>query len=228
VPDAAIKAQRAALAPPPPPPARKEPSGWLALFANSGAPPVEAPQTDAAERDVLERAVAGAPASREISGPASQATQVAKLDVPGAAPSGKPPASGLDEEGLDDEDALKIADKQIDSVQIACLKPSLMAMIKQAGDHFGDRPVITSGYRAHGRRGSYHRKCEAADFFIPNVSSGQLVRFLRALPGAGGVGTYCHTKSVHLDTGEARNWHQCGFRRSFALRVPVLAETGSR
>ena len=114
-------------------------------------------------------------------------------------------------------------DKQVDSVQTACLKPQLVAMIQQAGRHFGGTPIITSGYRNRGRRGSYHRRCAAADFQIAGVSSAQIVSYLRQLPGAGGVGTYCHTKSVHLDTGQPRDWHQCLFTRRFALRAPIVA-----
>ena len=129
----------------------------------------------------------------------------------------------IDEETEDDDDfeAGKV-EKQIDSVQISCLKPELMAIIKKAGEHFKTNPVITSGYRGTGRRGSLHRRCEAADFFIPDVSSSELVGYLRKLPEAGGVGTYCHTKSVHIDIGDARDWRYCGRGRSyFALRAPV-------
>ncbi len=132
------------------------------------------------------------------------------------------------DDDLEDDENSKLVEKQVPGVQIACLKPELMALVRKAGEKFGGTPVITSGFRDRGRRGSHHRKCEAADFFITGVSSGQLVSYLKSLPGAGGVGTYCHTKSVHIDTGEPRNWHQCGRRRSFALRTPVLAQIGSR
>ncbi|MCZ8185524.1 MAG: D-Ala-D-Ala carboxypeptidase family metallohydrolase [Beijerinckiaceae bacterium] len=111
-----------------------------------------------------------------------------------------------------------LVEKQTDAVDIACLQPELLRLVKQAGDHFGATPVITSGQRERGRRNSYHRRCMAADFFVPGVERARLARYLRSLPGAGGVGTYCHTKSVHIDTGEPRNWWQCGFRTRFALR----------
>ncbi|MCZ8182937.1 MAG: D-Ala-D-Ala carboxypeptidase family metallohydrolase [Beijerinckiaceae bacterium] len=111
-----------------------------------------------------------------------------------------------------------LVEKQTDAVDIACLQPDLLRLVKQAGDHFGATPVITSGQRSRGRRNSYHRRCMAADFFVPGVERARLARYLRSLPGAGGVGTYCHTKSVHIDTGEPRNWWQCGFRTRFALR----------
>ncbi|MCA0399443.1 MAG: DUF882 domain-containing protein [Proteobacteria bacterium] len=111
-----------------------------------------------------------------------------------------------------------LVEKQTDSVDIACLQPELLKLVRVAGEHFGGTPVITSGQRDRGRRGSYHRKCMAADFFIPGIERARLAKYLRALPGAGGVGTYCHTKSVHIDIGEPRNWWQCGFRFRFAQR----------
>lgn len=109
-------------------------------------------------------------------------------------------------------------EKQTDAVDIACLQPDLLKLVKQAGDHFGATPVITSGQRTRGRRNSYHRRCMAADFFVPGIERARLAQYLRTLPGAGGVGTYCHTKSVHIDIGEPRNWWQCGFRFRFAQR----------
>lgn len=111
-----------------------------------------------------------------------------------------------------------LVEKQTDAVNIACLKPALMDLVQKAGQHFGGTPVITSGQRSRGRRGSFHRKCMAADFIIPGVERSRLAKFLRSLPEAGGVGTYCHTKSVHIDIGEPRNWYQCGFRFRFAQR----------
>ena len=100
-----------------------------------------------------------------------------------------------------------LVEKQTEYVNIACLQPGVMRLMQAAGEHFGGTPVITSGQRDRGRRGSYHRRCMAADFFIPGVERATLARFLRALPGAGGVGTYCHTKSVHIDLGEPRRLH---------------------
>lgn len=133
------------------------------------------------------------------------------------------PGPGEAEDDLDAEETAAGVAKQISSVSIACLKPDLLEMIRKAGEHFGAMPVITSGHRASGRRGSLHRTCEAADFTIPGVETATLAEFLRKMPGAGGVGTYCHTKSVHLDTGEPRDWRYCGFSRRFALRSPVVA-----
>jgi uncharacterized protein YcbK (DUF882 family) len=93
-----------------------------------------------------------------------------------------------------------------------------MVLVRKAGDRFGVTPIITSGQRYRGRLGSYHRKCMAADFYVPGIPRADLARYLRSLPEAGGVGTYCHTKSVHIDIGEPRNWSQCGFRFRFSQR----------
>lgn len=111
-----------------------------------------------------------------------------------------------------------LVEKQTDAVDIACLRPELLRLVRIAGEHFKGTPVITSGQRNRGRLGSYHRKCMAADFFVPGIERARLAKFLRSLPEAGGVGTYCHTKSVHIDIGEPRNWWQCGFRFRFAQR----------
>jgi Bacterial protein of unknown function (DUF882) len=111
-----------------------------------------------------------------------------------------------------------LVEKQTDAVNIACLAPELMAIIHRAGTHFHGTPIITSGQRQRGRLGSYHRKCMAADFFIEGVERARLAKYLRGLSDAGGVGTYCHTKAVHIDTGEPRNWYQCGFRFRFSQR----------
>lgn len=135
-----------------------------------------------------------------------------------------PAASGqkVSREELEQEEAKAPepaqVEKQTEAVNIACLRPELMDIVQKAGQHFGGTPVITSGQRFRGRRGSFHRKCMAADFIIPGVDRSRLASFLRRLPEAGGVGTYCHTKAVHIDIGDPRNWYQCGFRFRFAQR----------
>lgn len=125
-------------------------------------------------------------------------------------------------EEIETEEALtpepNIAERQTEKVNIECVNPRILEFVQQAGAHFGATPIITSGQRDRGRRGSYHRSCMAVDFFVPGIERAVLAKYLRSLPGAGGVGTYCHTKAVHIDLGEARNWSQCGFRFRFALR----------
>lgn len=104
--------------------------------------------------------------------------------------------------------------KQTDRVDVACLKPSLVRVLKTVERHYGKKMIITSGYRspAHNRRArgaknSLHMYCAAVDVQIPGVSKWELAKFARSMPGRGGVGTYCHTESVHIDVGPERDWN---------------------
>ncbi len=103
---------------------------------------------------------------------------------------------------------------QHEKVQVSCLKPELIRLINMVERHYGKKPVITSGYRspkrnrrAGGARNSMHIFCKAADIQVEGVSKWKLAEFMRTLPGRGGVGTYCRTRSVHIDTGKRRDWH---------------------
>ncbi|MBX3570398.1 MAG: YcbK family protein [Rhizobiaceae bacterium] len=110
---------------------------------------------------------------------------------------------------------------QTEDVDVACLKPSLVRVLKVVEQRFGKRLIVTSGYRsrmrnirARGAKNSLHMFCAAADIQVPGVSKLQLASFLRAMPGRGGVGTYCHTNSVHVDVGPERDWNwRCGRRK---------------
>ena len=112
--------------------------------------------------------------------------------------------------------------KQRESVDVACLKPSLVRMLKQIEQRFGGRVVVTSGYRSpeynkrvRGARRSMHMYCAAADIQLEGVSKWDLANFVRAMPGRGGVGTYCHTNSVHVDVGPERDWNwRCRRRKT--------------
>lgn len=112
-------------------------------------------------------------------------------------------------------------EKQRASVDTACLKPRLVSMLKTIEGHFRRPVMITSGYRSpsynrlvRGARRSLHMLCEAADIQVEGVSKWQIANFVRALPGRGGVGTYCNTDSVHVDIGPERDWNwRCGGRR---------------
>jgi uncharacterized protein YcbK (DUF882 family) len=107
--------------------------------------------------------------------------------------------------------------KQRESVDTACLKPKLVRMLKQVERHFGKRLVITSGYRSpaynkkvRGAERSQHMYCAAVDVQLPGVSKWELAKYVRAMPGRGGVGTYCHG-SIHIDVGPERDWNwKCG------------------
>jgi uncharacterized protein YcbK (DUF882 family) len=110
---------------------------------------------------------------------------------------------------------------QTEHVNIACLKPRLVQTLNHIQAHYGRPVVVTSGFRdaRHNRRvggasESKHMSCEAADIQVAGVSKWQLAEFVRALPGRGGVGTYCHTESVHVDIGGKRDWNwRCSRRR---------------
>lgn len=104
--------------------------------------------------------------------------------------------------------------KQTESVDIACLKPSLVRVLKTIEGHYGRKMVVTSGYRdpfrnrrANGAKNSLHMYCAAADIQVPGVSKLDLANYIRTMPGRGGVGTYCHTESVHVDVGPERDWN---------------------
>jgi uncharacterized protein YcbK (DUF882 family) len=110
---------------------------------------------------------------------------------------------------------------QTDKVEIRCLRPALVDMLKQVEHHYGRPVVVTSGFRdpghnrlVGGARHSLHTLCAAADIQVDGVSKWELADYLRSIPGRGGVGTYCHTESVHIDIGGERDWNwRCRRRR---------------
>ena len=111
---------------------------------------------------------------------------------------------------------------QTESVDVACLKPSLVRVLKTVEQHYGRKVIITSGYRspshnrrARGAKNSLHMYCAAADVQVPGVGKWELASYFRTMPGRGGVGTYCHTESVHIDVGPERDWNwRCRRRRA--------------
>lgn len=103
---------------------------------------------------------------------------------------------------------------QHSNVQVSCLKPGVLQILKQVERRYGKKPIITSGYRspkgnrsAGGARNSQHIFCKAVDIQVEGVSKWNLAKYLRTIPGRGGVGTYCRTQSVHFDIGSKRDWH---------------------
>jgi len=111
---------------------------------------------------------------------------------------------------------------QTEKVETGCFRPELLQVLKVVETHYGRKIMVTSGLRdvkhnirAGGRRYSLHTTCQAADIQVPGVSKWDLADYLRTIPGRGGVGTYCHTESVHIDTGEARDWNwRCRRRKT--------------
>lgn len=103
---------------------------------------------------------------------------------------------------------------QTDKVEVSCFKPRLIQVLRNVERHYGRDVVITSGYRSPkfnrrvgGASHSRHTTCEAADIQVAGVSKWELARYLRSMPGRGGIGTYCHTESVHVDVGSERDWN---------------------
>lgn len=104
--------------------------------------------------------------------------------------------------------------RQTERVDVACFKPELVRLLKRVEKHYGKPVVVTSGYRSpkHNKRigganGSRHTTCEAADVQIEGVTKWELAKHVRSMSGRGGVGTYCHTQSVHIDIGSVRDWN---------------------
>lgn len=103
---------------------------------------------------------------------------------------------------------------QTGNVDVKCLKPALVRVLKQVERRYGKPAIVTSGYRspsrnkrASGAKNSLHMYCAAADIQVEGVDKWTLAKYLRSMPGRGGVGTYCHTKSVHIDIGPNRDWN---------------------
>jgi len=119
---------------------------------------------------------------------------------------------------------------QNDKVEVGCFKPNLLNVIKAVETHFGKPVVVTSGYRdpnhnrmVGGAEESMHKSCDAADIQVEGVSKWDIAGYIRSLPDRGGVGTYCHTDSVHVDTGRSRDWNWgCGGRPAAAAVTHTL------
>jgi hypothetical protein len=97
---------------------------------------------------------------------------------------------------------------QTSAVADDCLPPRLLKVLGHIRERTGVRPVLTSGHRKHGRRGSMHRHCLAADIRVPGVRDAVVISAARAAPGIGGIGRYCNG-IVHVDVGPRREWTDC-------------------
>lgn len=87
---------------------------------------------------------------------------------------------------------------------ISCFPERLRAALNTVAENYGKEVEVTSGHRHGGRRGSYHRKCMAADIRVAGVSPGQLAAFAKTIQGVNGVGTYRHNNVVHVDIRESQ------------------------
>jgi uncharacterized protein YcbK (DUF882 family) len=97
---------------------------------------------------------------------------------------------------------------QTAAVADACLPPRLLKVLGHIRERTGIRPVLTSGHRKHGRRGSMHRHCLAADIRVPGIKDSTVIAIARSAPGIGGIGRYCNG-IVHVDVGPRREWTDC-------------------
>lgn len=99
---------------------------------------------------------------------------------------------------------------QTEKVKTGCFKPELLQVLKTIEKHYDKPIIVTSGRRdikVNRAKQSLHTRCEAADIQISGVTKWELAEYLRTMPGRGGVGTYCHTESVHIDVGPERDWN---------------------
>ncbi|HEY4202228.1 MAG TPA: D-Ala-D-Ala carboxypeptidase family metallohydrolase [Devosiaceae bacterium] len=99
-------------------------------------------------------------------------------------------------------------------VNAFCISPKLRFVIWEFEGWFGKKVVMNSGYRdeghneaAGGKEASFHKKCMAADFFIPGVPKDQLIAFAMREDGVGGLGCYPGRSFIHVDVRDRpRGW----------------------
>ncbi len=104
------------------------------------------------------------------------------------------------------------------------INPRLISILHRIEGHFHRPLTITSGCRSHkhnrrigGARESWHLRCLAADVKLPGISKSVVARYAASLPGRGGIGTYCHDDSIHVDLGPRREWYWgCSGQRQFS------------
>jgi hypothetical protein len=118
--------------------------------------------------------------------------------------------------------AAKIYTVQTPRVRHRCFPGKLRAILFHIARQVGRRPLVTSGHRSAGRKGSLHRKCLAADIRVPGVSVKRIVAAARSAPAIGGVGTYCNG-IVHVDVGPKRSWRHCGGLARLTGRARLVA-----
>jgi len=98
--------------------------------------------------------------------------------------------------------------RQTKRVVAKCLPPKLLKILGHIRKKTGVTPILTSGHRKNGRKGSMHRPCKAADIRVPGVSDKRLIQIVRKAPGIGGIGRYCNG-IIHVDVGSRREWVHC-------------------
>jgi Bacterial protein of unknown function (DUF882) len=111
---------------------------------------------------------------------------------------------------------------QTTRVRHRCFPGRLRTVLSHIARQVGRQPLVTSGHRSNGRRGSLHRKCLAADIRVPGVSVTRIIAAARSAPAIGGVGTYCNG-IVHVDVGPRRSWQHCGGLARLTKRASLAA-----
>jgi len=111
--------------------------------------------------------------------------------------------SGVAYKGYRNDWGTYVASKEVNAF---CITPQLRFAIWEFEGRFGRKVVMNSGYRdgfhngkAGGQDNSFHMKCMAADFFIPDVPKSELIAFAMQLDSVGGLGCYPGKKFIHID-----------------------------
>jgi zinc D-Ala-D-Ala carboxypeptidase len=111
--------------------------------------------------------------------------------------------SGQGYSGLRSDWGTYVASK---SVNAFCISPKLRFLIWEIEGHFGKKVVMHSGYRdnnhnaqAGGADNSYHKKCMAADIYIPGVDKQKMIAFAMRTSSVGGLGCYPGRNFIHVD-----------------------------
>ena len=112
-------------------------------------------------------------------------------------------SSGASYQGKGNSFGTFVASREVNAF---CISPKLRFVIWDFEGHFGRKVIMNSGYRdnqhnsaAGGGDNSYHKKCMAADFYIPGVDKSQLIAYAMRNDGVGGLGCYPGRSFIHID-----------------------------
>ena len=112
-------------------------------------------------------------------------------------------SSGASYQGKGNSFGTFVASREVNAF---CITPKLRFVIWDFEGHFGRKVIMNSGYRdnqhnsaAGGGDNSYHKKCMAADFYIPGVDKSQLIAYAMRNDGVGGLGCYPGRSFIHID-----------------------------
>lgn len=89
------------------------------------------------------------------------------------------------------------------------IRPRVLAMLYQIGQHFDAELEIVSGYRIRGvnaSQGSRHGSAQACDFRVPGVGLTTVLAYLETSFASAGFGYYPNSGFVHIDERD-RTYH---------------------